>query len=119
MAVRDYNGADVSFFDVCQSHPDMCHACRDHAGGRRHRELWTQFYGVPGPVDFDCPFGKPWGHQTVQRPASVDRADDNAAVCRQCEEFNGAVCELEFPSGACHMTWCEFLNKGRCKRGKW
>ena len=35
-------------------------------------------------------------------------------ICRECNEFNGTVCELKFPNGCCLCTWNTFLENGGC-----
>jgi hypothetical protein len=41
------------------------------------------------------------------------------SVCRACDQFNGALCETQFPTGCCLTTWAQFLATGTCPLGKW
>ena len=41
------------------------------------------------------------------------------AICRACDEFNGNLCERQFPSGCCTCSWARFLAGGVCPLGRW
>ena len=56
--------------------------------------------------------------------ATIDAAPSEAAaarraVCQACDQFNGALCEAQFPTGCCLTTWAQFLATGTCPLGKW
>lgn len=45
-------------------------------------------------------------------------AASRLATCRACDEFNGNVCELAFPTGCCSCMWSRFVAGGRCPQGR-
>jgi hypothetical protein len=52
-------------------------------------------------------------------PVASEAATARRAVCQACDQFNGALCEAQFPTGCCLTTWAQFLATGTCPLGKW
>jgi len=102
-----------SFFDSveCRS-GSHCQTCRAKIGGSVFRASIAYYFTV-GQVDWECPHGRPWGLdcQAESLPMVATRSVE---ICRECDEFNGAVCELKFPNGCCICTWNKFLQEGNC-----
>lgn len=40
-------------------------------------------------------------------------------ICRNCEEYNGNICEIKYPKGVCYCSWNDFLINGECPLKKW
>ena len=58
----------------------------------------------------------------VNRPVHIKNEIINVAnlnICKECENFNGNLCEKEYPTGCCVGCWNDFLNKGSCPLSKW
>lgn len=41
------------------------------------------------------------------------------SICKECDNYNGNLCEIAFPKGCCSCTWGKFLNGGICPNGLW
>ena len=102
-----------SFFDSveCRS-GSHCQTCRDKIAGAAFRTSIAAYFAVD-PTDWECPHGRPWGLgcQVEPLPQVSTRSFE---ICRECDEFNGSVCELKFPNGCCLCTWQAFLDHGTC-----
>ena len=59
----------------------VCAVCRDLKGGRAWRKGMGVFLDLPGGVDFECPFGIPWGEREV---VVVTYPAERKAVCYDC-----------------------------------
>lgn len=67
------------------------------------------------PDNAPCPEARGVERLVVTEPAAVS----NNLMCMECQNFNGNICEIQFPYGACSATWQKFLGTGRCPLGKW
>jgi hypothetical protein len=95
---------------ICSRTNAHCATCRDHEGGRAWRnELATAVILPTVEPDFVCPLGHPWGYVPAALTAAApDLAAERLIICRQCDEWNGNVCERQFPRGKCldgYMKW--------------
>lgn len=107
-----------------------CGACRNREGGRRTREWWASRYELPGGVDFDCPYGKPWGFIPPPRPAKQqgltvppEVVAEREAQCTPCPHNVDGVC-LEYKrlrGGGCaaKVSVGVRVAKAACPIGKW
>ena len=108
---------------ICSRTNAHCATCRNLRDGRPWRaELAAAVLPPSGGLDFACPSGHPWGYvPTALTGGLPDLAAQRLAVCRQCDEWNGNVCERQFPRGKCLggcMKWLANLNSG-CPDGYW
>ena len=102
-----------SFFDSveCRS-GSHCRTCRAKSAGAAFRAAIAAFFAVDA-TEWECPHGRPWGLDCQVEPLPMV-ATRSIEICRECDEFNGSVCELKFPRGCCVDTWNTFILKGSC-----
>ena len=108
---------------ICSRTNAHCATCRDLTGGRAWRaELGVAVILPADGPDFTCPLGHLWGYvPTVLNGSTPNLAAQRLAVCRQCEEWNGNLCERQFPRGKCLGGCIKWLSDPRssCPGGQW
>jgi len=111
-----------SFFDSVECRSGThCQTCRNRAGGTGFRTGIAAYFRLPN-AQWECPHGRPWDMDCKPAPLPIlptppgpaPAATRSLELCRQCDKFNGSICELQFPNGCCLCTWQAFLERGTC-----
>jgi len=107
-----------SFFDSveCRS-GSHCKTCRAKVVGIGFRTSVATYFALDA-ADWECPHGRPWGLDCTAEPLPLVTTR-SFEICRECDEFNGSICERQFPKGCCLCTWQSFLERGTCPLGQW
>lgn len=108
---------------ICSRTNGHCATCRDRESGRTWRaELASAIVLPAGATDFTCPLGHPWGHVPTAVTAYVSGLiTQRLAICRQCDDWNGNLCEQQFPRGKCLRGCTKWLldSASTCPTGRW